>query len=421
MSAESLSGARVLLVIGGGIAAYKSLDLIRRLRESGASVRVVMTPAAKQFVTPLSAAALSGDKVYEDLFSLSDEAEMGHIELSRDADLIVVAPATANLLARMANGLGDDLASTLLLATDKKTLVAPAMNLRMWLHPATRRNVEILRRDNILFVGPDDGDMACGEYGPGRMAEPLAIVAAVGEALSKPTAIALPPGVGRGAGPSGPLLGKHVVVTSGPTYEPIDPVRFIGNRSSGRQGHAIAQAAAEAGARVTLVSGPVGIPDPQGVEAIHVESAREMLEAVKRAMPADVFVSAAAVADWRVENANVQKIKKAGKGPPHLTLVENPDILAAIGGNLLARPALVVGFAAETEDVIDNARRKLHNKKCDIIVANNVAEGSGIFGGQSNVVQLVTETGVESWPQLTKQAVATRLIDRIVAMLHDKQ
>jgi phosphopantothenoylcysteine decarboxylase / phosphopantothenate---cysteine ligase len=422
MSRESLSGARVLLVVGGGIAGYKSLDLIRRLRERGASVRVAMTAAASQFITPLSAAALSGDKVYEDLFSLSDEAEMGHIELSRDADLVVVAPATANLLARMANGLADDLASTLLLATDKKTLVAPAMNLRMWLHPATQRNVDVLRQDGILFVGPDDGEMACGEYGPGRMAEPLAIVAAIGEALAKPTALALPAGVRRDAGErAGPLAGKHVLVTSGPTHEPIDPVRFIGNRSSGRQGHAIAQAAAAAGAKVTLVCGPVSIPDPAGVDTVHVESAREMLEAVRRALPAEIFIAAAAVADWRVENSDLHKIKKTGKGPPKLTLVENPDILMTIGGNLTARPTLVVGFAAETENLIANARRKLQNKNCDMIVANNVAEGTGIFGGQNNVVQLVTDDGVEAWPQLSKQEVAARLVDRLTAMLHNKR
>jgi phosphopantothenoylcysteine decarboxylase / phosphopantothenate---cysteine ligase len=421
MSAGSLSGSRVLLIIGGGVAAYKSLELIRRLRERGASVRVVMTAAARQFVTPLSAAALSGDRVYEDLFSLTDEAEMGHIELSRDADLVVVAPATANLLARMANGLAADLATTTLLATDKKTLVAPAMNLRMWLHPATQRNVEVLRRDGILFVGPDDGEMACGEYGPGRMAEPLTIVAAIAEALSRPTTLELPAGVGRSAeGAAGPLAGKHVLVTSGPTYEPIDPVRFIGNRSSGQQGHAIAKAAAEAGARVSLVSGPVCIPDPMGVETVHVESAREMLAAVQRALPAEIFIAAAAVADWRVAHSEAQKIKKNAKGPPNLGLVENPDILAAIGRNLIGRPALVVGFAAETENLIENARQKLQRKKCDLVLANNVAAGTDTFGGENNIVHLVTETEVESWPKMSKQEVAARLVDRLVAMLHNK-
>jgi phosphopantothenoylcysteine decarboxylase/phosphopantothenate--cysteine ligase len=303
----SAASSRILLVIGGGIAAYKALELIRRLRERDVGVRVVMTAAAAKFITALSAAALSSDKVYQDLFSLTDEAEMGHIELSREADLVVVAPATANLLARMAGGLADDMATTILLATDKKTLVAPAMNLRMWLHPATQRNIETLRKDGILFVGPDDGDMACGEYGPGRMAEPMAIVAAIEDALSRPTQIALPVGVGPPTSESnGPLAGKHVLVTSGPTHEPIDPVRFIGNRSSGQQGHAIAEAAARAGARVTLVSGPVCIADPAGVQAVRVESAREMLAAVEAALPADVFISAAAVADWRVEHSGAQ-------------------------------------------------------------------------------------------------------------------
>jgi phosphopantothenoylcysteine decarboxylase / phosphopantothenate---cysteine ligase len=421
MSAISLSGSRILLVIGGGIAAYKALELIRRLRERGAHVRVAMTAAAKQFITPLSAAALSGDKVYDDLFSLTDEAEMGHIELSREADLVVVAPATADLLARMANGLAGDLATTALLATDKKTLVAPAMNLRMWLHPATQRNVERLRGDGVLFVGPDDGDMACGEYGPGRMAEPMAIVAAIEDALSRPTSLALPAGVGRGGEmSSGALAGKHVLVTSGPTHEPIDPVRFIGNRSSGQQGHAIAEAAARAGARVTLISGPVSIADPANVHAVHVESAREMLAAVETALPADVFIAAAAVADWRVEHSGAQKIKKDASGPPRLALVENPDILAAIGRKLSDRPALIVGFAAETENLISNARRKLQLKKCDLILANSVAEGSGTFGGDSNSVHLVTEAAVESWPKMTKREVAARLVDRLVVMLHNR-
>jgi phosphopantothenoylcysteine decarboxylase/phosphopantothenate--cysteine ligase len=421
MSATSPSGSRILLVIGGGIAAYKALELIRRLRERAIGVRVVMTAAAEKFITPLSAAALSGDKIYSDLFSLTDEAEMGHIELSREADLIVVAPATANLLARMAGGLADDMATTVLLATDKKILVAPAMNLRMWLHPATQRNVETLRKDGTLFVGPEDGDMACGEYGPGRMAEPMAIVAAIEDALSGPTTIALPAGVGRMADESqGPLAGKHVLVTSGPTHEPIDPVRFIGNRSSGQQGHAIAQAAAAAGARVTLVSGPVCIAEPAGVHIVRVESAREMLAAVEAALPADIFIAAAAVADWRVEHAGAQKMKKGAGGPPTLALVENPDILAAIGRKMNGRPALIVGFAAETENLIANARRKLERKKCDLILANSVAEGTGTFGGDSNTVHLVTETVAESWPKMSKQEVAARLVDRLVAMLHNK-
>ncbi len=419
MSETPLSASRILLVIGGGIAAYKALELIRRLRERGAKVRVVMTAAAKKFITPLSAAALSGDKVYDDLFSLTDEAEMGHIELSREADLLVVAPATADLLARMASGLADDLATTALLATDKKTLVAPAMNLRMWLHPATRRNVEVLRRDGVLFVGPDDGDMACGEYGPGRMAEPPAIVAAIMAALSGPTVLPLPAGVGRRPGPEnkGPLAGRHVVITSGPTYEPIDPVRFIGNRSSGRQGHAIAQAALGAGARVTLISGPVCLPDPPDATIVHVENAREMLAAAEAALPADIFIAAAAVADWRVDHPGPQKIKKGVGDSPTLTLVENPDILASIGRKLAGRPKLIVGFAAETERLIEHARDKLRRKGCDLILANDVGEGSGTFGGGANTVHLVTEEAVESWPTLRKEKVAERLIARLAAML----
>jgi phosphopantothenoylcysteine decarboxylase/phosphopantothenate--cysteine ligase len=418
MNQTPLSGARLLLVIGGGVAAYKALELIRRLRERGARTRVVMSAAAKQFVTPLSAAALSGDKVYDDLFSLTDEAQMGHIELSRDADLVVVAPATAHLLARMAAGLADDLATTTLLATDKKTLVAPAMNLRMWLHPATQRNVATLRGDGVLFVGPDDGEMACGEYGPGRMAEPMAILAAIEAALRAPTALPLP--AGRvGAKASRPLAGRHVVVTSGPTHEPIDPVRFIGNRSSGLQGHAIAQAAAEAGARVTLISGPVAIPDPLGVAAIHVEDARQMLAAADAALPADIFIAAAAVSDWRVVHPGAQKIKKGPAGPPRLELVENPDILATIGRKSPRRPALVVGFAAETEHVVENARDKLLRKRCDLILANSVAEGSGTFGGAANAVHLVTAAGVESWPKMSKREVAERLIERLAALLKE--
>jgi phosphopantothenoylcysteine decarboxylase/phosphopantothenate--cysteine ligase len=419
MAATSLSGARILLVIGGGIAAYKGLELIRRLRERGASARVVMTAAAKAFVAPLSAAALSGDKVYDDLFSLTDEAAMGHIELSRDADLVVVAPATANLLARMAGGLADDMATTMLLATDKKTLVAPAMNLRMWLHPATQRNVRLLREDGVLFVGPEDGEMACGEYGPGRMAEPMDIVGAIESALSESTVLPLPAGIGRTNGAKGLLAGRHVLVTSGPTHEPIDPVRFLGNRSSGRQGHALAQAAVGAGARVTLVSGPVCIPDPPGAKTIHVETAREMLASVEAALPADIFIAAAAVADWRVENSGAQKMKKGAGGPPRLALVENPDILASIGRKLSDRPTLIVGFAAETQNLIENAQRKLQQKKCDLIVANDVAAASGTFGGADNAVHLVTSTAVDSWPKMSKQDVAMRLVERLAAMLHN--
>jgi phosphopantothenoylcysteine decarboxylase/phosphopantothenate--cysteine ligase len=395
-----LAGSRILLIIGGGIAAYKALDLIRRLRERQTLVRVIMTAAARHFVTPLAASALSGDAVHEDLFSLTAESEMGHIELSRDADLLVVAPATANLIARMAAGLADDLATTALLATDKKILIAPAMNLRMWLHPATRRNVERLRGDGVLVVGPNDGDMACGEFGPGRMAEPLEIVDAIVAALSGPTALPLP---------AGPLSGLHVLVTSGPTFEPIDPVRFIGNRSSGKQGHAIARAASQAGARVTLISGPVALADPSGVGVTHVETARDMLAAVEAALPADIFIGAAAVADWRVE-PGVQKTKKSAAGPPTLDLIENPDILASVARRDRGRPRLVVGFAAETENVIANARAKLESKRCDLIVANNVEPASGVFGGSKNSVHLIGKEGVESWPVLDKTEIATRLV-----------
>ena len=405
----TLAGKRILLVVGGGIAAYKALDLVRRLKERGASVHAVLTRSAAHFVTPLSLAALTAEPVREDLFSLTDDARMGHIELSRDADLIVVAPATADLLAKCANGLADDLASTLLLATDKRALAAPAMNLRMWLHPATQRNVATLRRDGMLFVGPDDGEMACGEYGPGRMAEPLAIVAAIEQALQSPTALPLPPGVG--ARPSGgALAGLRVLVTSGPTHEALDPVRYIANRSSGKQGHAIADAAARAGAQVTLVSGPVALADPQGVKTVHVESARDMLSAVEAALPADIFVAAAAVADWRVASAAQGKIKKGADGPPSLALVENPDILATIGKRAQGRPRLVVGFAAETDDVIAHAREKRARKGCDIILANDVGAGAGVFGGDANTVHLIDARGVDSWPRMRKEDVATRLV-----------
>ncbi|HEX3181271.1 MAG TPA: bifunctional phosphopantothenoylcysteine decarboxylase/phosphopantothenate--cysteine ligase CoaBC [Beijerinckiaceae bacterium] len=413
-----LTGKRILLVIGGGIAAYKVLDLIRRLRERGAHVRAAMTKAAAEFVTPLSVASLTGDKVYDDLFSLTDEAEMGHIELSRDADLLVVAPATADLLAKLANGLANDLASTLLLATDMKVLAAPAMNLRMWLHPATQRNVAILRKDGVLFVGPENGDMACGEYGPGRMAEPLEIVAAITSALESDTAIPLPPGIGaRASGTNGTLAGKRVVVTSGPTHEPIDPVRYIANRSSGKQGHAIARAAAQAGADVALISGPVALPDPPGVQTIHVQTAREMLSAVDAALPADIFVATAAVADWRMAETGDSKLKKSGNGAPKLNLVENPDILAAIARRNQARPKLVVGFAAETNDVLAHARKKLDAKGCDMIVANDVSPSTGIMGGDKNAIHIVTREGIDSWPTLDKDEVARRLIARLAKEL----
>jgi phosphopantothenoylcysteine decarboxylase / phosphopantothenate---cysteine ligase len=414
-----LSGKRILLVIGGGIAAYKALDLIRRLRERGARVRAAMTRAAAEFVTPLSVASLTGDKVYDDLFSLTDEAEMGHIELSRDADLLVVAPATAGLLAKLANGLANDLASTLLIATDKKVLVAPAMNLRMWLHPATQRNIATLRADGVLFVGPNDGDMACGEYGPGRMAEPLEIVAAIASALEADTAIPLPPGIGeRAADTNGALAGKRVVVTSGPTHEPIDPVRYIANRSSGKQGHAIARAAAEAGAEVALISGPVNLPDPPGVQTSHVQTAREMLCAADAALPAHIFVATAAVADWRMAEAGASKLKKSGNGGAQsLNLVENPDILSIIAHRNHERPKLVVGFAAETNDVLAHARKKLDAKGCDMIVANDVSPSTGIMGGDTNTIHIVTRSGVDSWPTLDKDEVARRLIARLAREL----
>jgi phosphopantothenoylcysteine decarboxylase/phosphopantothenate--cysteine ligase len=416
MSALAISAARVLLIIGGGVSAYKSLELIRRLRERGAAVQVVMTAAAQQFVSPLSAAALSGSAVRHELFSLVDEAEMGHIELSRDADLLVVAPATADLLARMAQGIASDLASTTLLATDKRVLVAPAMNVRMWLHPATRRNVATLRNDGVEFVGPDEGEMACGEFGPGRMAEPLAIVAAIERVISSPTAIPL-----ELSAPRGPLGGRHVVVTAGPTYEPIDPVRFIGNRSSGRQGFALARAALAAGAKVTLISGPVALADPPGAAVVRVETAKQMLDAALAALPADVFIASAAVADWRVENVGEQKLKKGAFGSPTLSLIENPDILARVAGKGTARPEVVVGFAAETTDVVEHAKQKLTRKACDFIVANSVAEGSGVFGGDENEVHIVASSGVESWPRMSKAEVARKLMELIAARLRSVQ
>ena len=419
MSSTPLSRARILLIISGGIAAYKSLELIRRLKDHGATVQVVMTSAARQFISPLSAATLSGQAVRDDLFSLTDEAAIGHIELSRAADLIVVAPASANILARMAAGLADDMATTVLLATDKRVLAAPAMNVRMWLHPATRRNLERLRDDGVLIVGPDSGPMACGEFGPGRMAEPPAIVEAIEAALAAEA------GAGHALqgrpSDSGSLGGRHVIVTSGPTYEPIDPVRFLGNRSSGRQGHAIAQAAVGAGARVTLVTGPVGLSDPTGAEVVHVGSARDMREAVEAALPADAFIAAAAVADWRAENVAHQKIKKNAKESPTLTLVENPDILAEVAKKTIMRPAVVIGFAAETENITANALAKLQRKNCDLIIANSVAEGTSTFGGETNQVQLIDASGVESWPPMTKAEVADGIVRRLAVELAKRQ
>lgn len=401
--AKAVQGCRILLVIAGGIAAYKSLELIRRLRERGARVRCVLTRAGAEFVTPLAVASLSGEKVFSDLFSLTDEAEMGHIRLSREADLVVVAPATADLLAKMAHGLADDLASTALLATDKPVLIAPAMNPQMWQHPATRRNLAQLRADGVRQVGPAPGDMACGETGVGRMAEPDEILAAI-EAMLAPAAR--------------PLEGLRALVTSGPTVEAIDPVRFIANRSSGKQGHAIAAALRRAGADVVLVSGPVHEPDPPGVTVVRVESARAMLDACQAALPVDVAVCAAAVADWRVAEPLTQKLKKTSDGAPQLVLTENPDILRTLSRAGPGRPRLVVGFAAETENLERNARQKLASKGCDWIVANDVSMDEGTFGGVYNTVQLIRSDGeLEAWPRLSKVEVAARLAARIAVHL----
>lgn len=396
----TLAGKRIVLIISGGIAAYKSLDLIRRLRERGAAVRPIMTRGAQQFVTPLAVGALSASHVYTELFSREDEQDVGHIRLARDCDLIVIAPATADLMAKMANGLADDLASTVLLATDRPVLVAPAMNPKMWAHPATRRNVTTLAADGLSFVGPMAGEMAeRGESGLGRMAEPLDIVAAVERLLDDSPK---------------PLAGRTAIVTSGPTHEPIDPVRYIANRSSGRQGHAIAAALARLGARVTLVSGPVTIADPKGVETVHVERAEEMRDAVVSRLPTDIAVMVAAVADWRVAQSAGQKIKKKpGEAPAPLQLAENPDILRTVGHHE-KRPAIVVGFAAETENVESNGRSKLERKGADLIVANDVSPETGIMGGTRNAVKLISASGVEAWPELSKDEVADRLA-RLIA------
>jgi phosphopantothenoylcysteine decarboxylase/phosphopantothenate--cysteine ligase len=399
----TLEKKRILLVIGGGIAAYKSLDLIRRLKERGARVRTILTKAGAEFITPLSAASLSGEKCFTDLFSLTDEADAGHIRLSREADLVVVAPATADLMAKMAQGFANDLASTVLIATDKRVLIAPAMNPYMWNHPATRRNLAQLVADGVATVGPNEGEMAeRGEAGKGRMAEPLEIVRAIEKMLAEMPA-------------SDALKGRRMLVTSGPTREPIDPVRYISNRSSGKQGHSVARAAAVAGAEVLLVSGPVEIPDPSGVKTVHVETAAEMLSAAEAALPVDVAVCAAAVADWRVDAVANEKLKKQEGHIPSLSLVENPDVLATLARHSKKRPRLVIGFAAETENLLAHARAKLKSKGCDWIVANDVSPETGVFGGAHNQVHLVTASGVESWPPLSKEAVADGLVRRIAA------
>ena len=394
-----LQGRRILLIISGGIAAFKSLDLIRRLREQGATVRCVLTKGGAQFVTPLSVSALSEEKVYQNIFSLTDEAEMGHINLSREADLLVVAPASADIMARMASGLASDLATTALLATDKPVMVVPAMNVRMWEHAATQANIETLRSRGVMCVGPVEGNMACGEYGYGRMSEVENVVDAV---------------VAHLAPRSGALAGRRAIVTSGPTHEAIDPVRYIANRSSGKQGHAIAAALAREGADTVLVSGPTALPDPAGVTMVKVETARDMLAACENALPAEIAVCVAAVADWRVADTAAQKLKKNGRGPPPLELSENPDILRTLAKAGNKRPSLVIGFAAETENVVANAQAKCKNKNTDWILANDVSPDTGTFGGDANTIHLVDSTdSVESWPTMTKDEVADRLISRI--------
>ncbi|OED49067.1 bifunctional phosphopantothenoylcysteine decarboxylase/phosphopantothenate synthase [Rhodobacteraceae bacterium (ex Bugula neritina AB1)] len=395
-----LAGKHILLIIGGGIAAYKSLELIRRLQDQGARVSPVLTKAGAEFVTPLSVSALAGAAVHQELFDLTAEAEMGHIQLSRSADLVVVAPATADLMAKMTHGQANDLASTLLLATDTPVLLAPAMNVRMWEHPATRRNLETLKADGVSFIGPNEGSMACGEFGPGRMAEPEEILAAIAAKLAQ-----------------GPLQGKRILVTSGPTHEPIDPVRYIANRSSGAQGAAVARALRDLGAEVVFITGPAAVRPPEGVQAVPVESAREMEAAVQAALPADAGVFAAAVADWRVVSASDRKLKKSKEGLPTLEFAENPDILKTVSQMTDGRPGLVVGFAAETNDVVENATAKRKRKGCDWIVANDVSPETGIMGGSENAVVLISAEGAEAWPRMGKDEVARKLADRIAAAL----
>ncbi|NSY39160.1 bifunctional phosphopantothenoylcysteine decarboxylase/phosphopantothenate--cysteine ligase CoaBC [Leisingera sp. ANG59] len=395
-----LAGKHILLIIGGGIAAYKSLELIRRLQDQGARVTPVLTKSGAEFVTPLSVSALAATPVHQELFDLTAEAEMGHIQLSRSADLLVVAPATADLMAKMAQGFANDLASTLLLATDTPVLLAPAMNVRMWEHPATQRNLETLKDDGVSFVGPNEGSMACGEFGPGRMAEPEEILAAIAAKLA-----------------DGPLKGKRILVTSGPTHEPIDPVRYIANRSSGAQGAAVACALRDQGADVVFITGPAEVRPPEGVQVVPVESAREMEAAVQAALPADAGVFAAAVADWRVASASDRKLKKSKDGLPVLEFAENPDILKTVSQMKNGRPGLVVGFAAETNDVVENATAKRKRKGCDWIVANDVSPATGIMGGSENAVILISDEGAEEWPRMGKDEVARKLADRIAAAL----
>lgn len=404
-----LNGKEIVLIISGGIAAYKSLDLIRRLKERGARVIPVMTGGAQEFITPLAAGALSGETVFTDLFDRQAEHDVGHIRLARDHDLILIAPATANLLAKMAHGIADDLATAILLATDKPVLAAPAMNPKMWQNPATQRNVALLGEQGLKFCGPGTGEMAeRGEAGVGRMSEPLEIAAAAEAALRDEAMEAR----------SLPLAGRHVLITAGPTHEPIDPVRYIANRSSGKQGHALARAAWEAGARVTLVTGPVTLQDPANIHVIRVETAAEMLAAVETNLPADIAIMAAAVADWRVAAQGDQKIKKDGSGrPPALELAENPDILSTVGHHATLRPSLLIGFAAETQDLIANARGKLERKNADWIIANDVSPATGIMGGDANTIRLVSRTGVEDWPEMEKGEVARRIITRAAEAL----
>jgi phosphopantothenoylcysteine decarboxylase / phosphopantothenate---cysteine ligase len=402
----SLAGKSVLLIIGGGIAAYKSLELIRQLKTRGCRVEAIMTRAAAEFVTPLSVASLAGSKVHSGLFDLTDEVEIGHIELSRSADLIVVAPATADLMARMAQGLASDLATTALLATDKRVLIAPAMNVRMWTHPATQRNFATLKHDGVAVIGPNEGEMACGEFGPGRMAEPVEIAAAI-ENLLVPAAR--------------PLSGHKVLITAGPTREAIDPVRYISNHSSGKQGYALAEAAVALGAETVLVSGPVNLPIPPGVQMMPVESAEDMLKICQGELPCDIAIFAAAVADWRVAQVATEKIKKEPGRSPALAMVENPDILRTIATAKDRRPTVVVGFAAETEKLVVHAREKLARKACDLIVANDVSEGSGVFGSDRNKVHIISSLGAEIWPEMSKREVAAKLMDKLVHELAARQ